>query len=114
MHRQSLCKSLLTLLSCGVFEIHSVVLPTMLLDLKSNIASFNKTAFFSQCYGKYGCYTIDYPYMNSHRVVNAYPRSPEEIRPQFKLYTRLNLKKATYLYEGSTLSVVRSHFDASR
>ena len=40
------------------------------------------------CYGKYGCFSIDYPWTSSHRVISLFPESPREVKPYFFLYTR--------------------------
>ena len=34
----------------------------------------NRSSLLSVCHGKYGCFSIDYPWFSSHRVVNAFPR----------------------------------------
>ncbi len=40
------------------------------------------------CYGKYGCFSVDWPWFNTYRVLNLIPKNPKAIRPKFHLYTR--------------------------
>ena len=72
------------------------------------------SSMFTKCYGKYGCYKLLYPFWNSHRVLNMFPRPPETVRPDFLLYTRTNPKHPTLLYEGHHKSVIHSNFDPNK
>ena len=72
------------------------------------------SSMLTKCYGKYGCYKLLYPFWNSHRVINMFPRPPEQVRPDFLLYTRKNTKHPTLLYENEHLSVMGSNYDSNK
>ena len=40
------------------------------------------------CYGRYGCFSLDWPWFSSRRVINSIPKSPRAIRPRFIVYAR--------------------------
>ena len=69
---------------------------------------------FTKCYGKYGCYSLKYPWYSSHRVVNLFPKSDTEIDVNFYLYTRENRRKRQEIFEEDVDSVRNSHFDAKK
>ena len=69
---------------------------------------------FTKCYGKYGCYSLKYPWYSSHRVVNLFPKSATDIEVNFFLYTRQNRRKRKELFEDDVSSIKKSHFDAKK
>ena len=69
---------------------------------------------FTKCYGKYGCYSLKYPWYSSHRVVNLFPKSATDIEVNFFLYTRQNRRKRQELFEDDVSSIKKSNFDAKK
>ncbi|CAL4120471.1 unnamed protein product, partial [Meganyctiphanes norvegica] len=47
-------------------------------------------AVLEKCYGIYGCYRIDQPFLSLARPLNVFPQDPKEITPNLCLYTRTN------------------------
>ncbi|KAL0277659.1 UNVERIFIED_CONTAM: hypothetical protein PYX00_004877 [Menopon gallinae] len=44
-----------------------------------------------KCYGIYGCFPIDYPWVSARRPVSWFPEPPEKVNPKYCLYTRRNI-----------------------
>ncbi len=68
----------------------------------------------TKCFGKYGCFSVKYPWYSSHRVVNLFPKSAREIEADIFLYTRKNRRKPQQLYEDDEDSILGSHFSSKR
>lgn len=68
----------------------------------------------TKCYGKYGCISLKYPWYSSHRVVNLFPKSAQEIEVNFFLYTKHNRRKRQELFEDDKNSIAKSHFNATK
>ena len=67
-----------------------------------------------QCYGKYGCFSIDYPWFSSHRVVQMLPKGPLQIWPEFHLFSRRNPFQHQKLSEGNFELLQKSFFDPTK
>ena len=70
------------------------------------------------CYGKYGCFSLDHPWISARRVVNLAPKSPDFIWPNFLLYTRAaggrRRPREDLLMEGDLERLRRSPFDPNK
>ena len=76
--------------------------------------NLNRHDLLRQCYGRYGCFSVDAPWFSSHRIVNMFPKGPDKIWPRFFLYTRRNWRRGQPLAEGSLALLRRSDFDPRR
>ena len=66
------------------------------------------------CYGKYGCFSIDYPWFSTHRLINMIPKGPDAIWPNFLLYRQPELKRYHVLVDGDLNRLRRSPFDRNK
>jgi hypothetical protein len=97
---------------CSVDTMKRIILPIIIVLFYLHT---NKSIdFLQKCYGKYGCFSVKYPWYSSHRVVNLFPKSAKEIQPNFFLYTRQNRRKRQELFEDDPNSLHNSFFDPSR
>lgn len=55
-----------------VLDFKHLLISCMCFKLLS--CSLKRDGFLKTCHGKYGCFSVDYPWFSSHRVVNALPR----------------------------------------
>ena len=73
-----------------------------------------KDRIFQKCYGVFGCFRIDGPWTSSHRPLNLFPKSKDELIPGFWLYTRRNKKQYQDLRLGYTASIKSSNIDPTK
>ncbi len=69
------------------------------------------------CYGKFGCFSLDHPWVSLRRVINMAPKSPRAIWPNFFLYTRGGggpSPAMDVLVDGDLGRLRRSNFDPDR
>ena len=69
---------------------------------------------WTRCYGKYGCLDLKYPWYSSHRVVNLFPKSAQEIEVNFYIYTWRNKRQRQELFTDDEASVQKSNFDSNK
>ena len=69
---------------------------------------------FQRCYGVFGCFRIDGPWTSSHRPLNLFPKSADEVVPGFWLYTRRNKEQYQDLKLGYPTSVTNSNIDPTK
>ena len=67
-----------------------------------------------RCYGKYGCFSLKYPWYSSHRVVNLFPKSEREIDVNYFLFTRSNRRSRQELFNDDLDSIEKSDFDPEK
>ena len=67
-----------------------------------------------RCYGKYGCFSLKYPWYSSHRVVNLFPKSEREIDVNYFLFTRSNRRSRQVLFNDDLDSIEKSDFDPEK
>ena len=68
----------------------------------------------NQCYGKYGCFSLKYPWYSSHRIVNLFPKSVKEINANFYLFTRKNRRSRQELFIDDLDSIEQSDFNSEK
>lgn len=83
-------------------------------SLSRSFLGLDRKSLLRQCYGKYGCFSVDYPWWSSHRIMNLFPESPREIRPYFFLYTRRNPNSMQLLSDGNHHALRGSNFDSRK
>ncbi|XP_071536367.1 pancreatic triacylglycerol lipase-like isoform X2 [Panulirus ornatus] len=68
----------------------------------------------TRCYGVYGCFSIDQPFLSLARPLNVYPLPLDVIMPDLCLYTRANPRRCQRLRVGDLRGVQGSGFRAGR
>jgi len=76
--------------------------------LAANIASAEV------CYGKYGCFSNDPPFDRGLLGFNRLPKSPEDLKTTFYLYTRTDRIGFTTLDDSSAIKLEESEYDGSK
>ncbi|KAK7080492.1 hypothetical protein SK128_009156, partial [Halocaridina rubra] len=64
----------------------------------------------TRCYGIYGCYSIDQPFLSLARPINVFPFPLDAITPKFCLYTRENPDTCQGLRVLDPKSIALSNF----
>ncbi|CAL4120477.1 unnamed protein product, partial [Meganyctiphanes norvegica] len=67
-------------------------------------------AVLEKCFGIYGCFRIDQPFLSLARPLNAFPQDPKDITPKLCLYTRTNPTDCQLLRIGFPGDVAASNF----
>eukprot|EP00095_Tigriopus_kingsejongensis_P009684 maker-scaffold84_size396325-snap-gene-1.19 protein:Tk09684 transcript:maker-scaffold84_size396325-snap-gene-1.19-mRNA-1 annotation:"hypothetical protein DAPPUDRAFT_51580" len=67
-----------------------------------------------QCFGRYGCFSVDRPWLSSHRPLSFFPKSPKVMNAYFFLYTRRNPIHLHLLKIDDNPSLLTSYFDPNK
>ena len=87
------------------------------------LSGFSKVGFLenyglsdplTKCYGKYGCFTLKYPWYSSHRVVNLFPKNSNELGVNIYLFTRKNRRSRQELFIDDLHSIQNSFLDSKK
>lgn len=82
--------------------------------LESRSLNLDRRRILQQCFGKYGCFSVDHPWFSSHRPLSFFPKSPKVMNAYFFLYTRHNPIHLHLLKIDNVPSVQMSHFDPTK